>query len=147
QHVLRDRDVAEEADAELVPRRRDRKDGDATIDQGAPRNVPPVVVVVQVEASERHQHAAATELEPVLDVVLHPDLLERDLGGVGGSVALLGREPALCGSEVLLHLELAEALELELKYALSRGAMLASPARTKRRSSNEFLSAGLSVPS
>ncbi len=33
------------------------------------------------------------------------------------------------------------------KYALSRGAMVASPARTKRRSSNEFLSAGLSVTS
>src|SRR5437660_7431849 len=46
------------------PRGRRRKDRDAAIDQRAPREVPAVVVVVEVEAAEWHQQHPRTEPKP-----------------------------------------------------------------------------------
>src|SRR5581483_12289417 len=109
-----DVEVAAQAGAELVPGDRRGQHRNAPVDERAARDVPAIVVVVQVEASDRHQDRAAHQAEAAIRLELEPGLLERQLGVVRALDGELAAERVLRVDERLLELQLPEALELDL---------------------------------
>src|SRR5262249_47804966 len=116
--VLADACAADEADTELRPGGLYRQDRYVPVDQGPTRNVPPVVVVVDVETSERHEYLTEADRERVAELELAPHLLNRDFAAVAAFEVLRERRSHRCALQRALHFDFRETLELDLDVRL-----------------------------
>src|SRR5262249_61893331 len=110
-------DVTLEAHPDLGPGGPRGEHGHAAIHERAARQIPKIVVVVDIEATERNQHHAGTKAQPAGQRELHPGLLEGDLGLVTPFDRLRKAAHAAFDRLASLDFQLRQTLELDLDDA------------------------------
>src|SRR5262245_57882759 len=78
-----DRGLSYKAHAQFVPGGGLGKHRYSPVYETPPREIPQIVIMVEVKAAQRDQDSAAAETCPVGEVILEPGLLEGDFGVVG----------------------------------------------------------------
>src|SRR6185436_3339467 len=89
------------------------QDRDVAVDQRPAWDVPPVIVVCNVETAQGHQHLTEAHRERIAELELPPHLLDCDLAAVAAFELFLECDSTRRSFHAALYFNFAETLEFD----------------------------------